>query len=73
MLCFEIFGVLQISCVNPVRQRISKTSWNRIGQTVILTPLLETWSLIKRRQKVNFLHVGLLLQESTRNIQIHPA
>ena len=29
MLCFGIFGVPQISCVNPVRQRISKTSRNK--------------------------------------------
>ena len=33
VLC--IFGVPQMSCVNPVRQRYSKTSRNRIGQTVI--------------------------------------
>ena len=31
---------------------------NRIGQTVIYTPMLKTWSLTKRRQKINFLHSG---------------
>ena len=35
VLCFGIFGVPRMFCVNPVRQRISKTSRNRIGQTVI--------------------------------------
>ena len=33
--CFGTFGVLQMSCVNPVRQRTSRTSRNRIGQAVI--------------------------------------
>ena len=39
--CFATFGGLQMSYVNPVRQRTSKTSRSRIGQDGDLNPAAE--------------------------------